>query len=330
MTDGWTLAFADDLTGALEVGAAFQATVVTDPAHVPAPAPAVVLDTESRHLSPEAAAARVAAGARAFGARAPSLIFKKTDSTLRGNIAAELRALCEGWPHRRVIYAPAYPQLGRTVIAGHLLVDGVPVHLTAFGQDALNPVRSSRVADVLGTLPVEIVDGETVADLRTVAQRILASRQPVIAAGPAGLARELGELAGATPPRTWPRLARCLVVNGSRHPVSAAQVALAQSQGCLGDGWELFEYLSPLAGPARAHALGLAVRERIQGCDGLIVFGGDTAYGIQQALGGLAMNALGEVLPGVPVSSTQELHWVTKAGGFGSPSLLCDLRQKLT
>ncbi len=330
MTDGWTLAFADDLTGALEVGAAFRATVVTEAERAPALGRAMVLDTESRHLSPAAAAARVAAGALALRGRTPSLIFKKTDSTLRGNIAAELRALCEVWPDRQVIYAPAYPQLGRTVRAGHLLVEGVPVHLTAFGQDALNPVRSSRVADLLGTLPVEIVDGETVADLRTVALRILTSPQRVIAAGPAGLARELGELAGAITPSHWPRLRRCLVVNGSRHPASATQVAFAQSQGCLGDGWELIEYISPLAGPARAQALGLAVRERLDGVDGLIVFGGDTAYGIQQALGGPAMTALGEVLPGVPVSSTQELHWVTKAGGFGPPSLLCDLRQKLT
>ena len=65
------------------------------------------------------------------GAWRPELIYKKTDSTLRGNIAAELRALADLFPTWRIGYAPAYPALGRTVKNGVLYVDDVPVSETA-------------------------------------------------------------------------------------------------------------------------------------------------------------------------------------------------------
>src|SRR5207253_1405487 len=158
------LALADDMTGALEAGAKFRASgIETMVLTKPAPsglAPTVVVDTETRRLAPAAAAARV----KQFVADAPgaSLIYKKTDSTLRGNIAAELRALADLYPDWRIGYAPAYPALGRTVRGGILYVDSIPVDRTAFGQDALNPICSSSVAEMLGPgLACRIFDGET-------------------------------------------------------------------------------------------------------------------------------------------------------------------------
>src|SRR5947209_7900967 len=143
MTD--ILALADDLTGALEVGAKFAAhgipSVVTTQVEAAPEYPVVVIDTETRHVSEaEAAAAmQVAVGA---GAR---LVYKKTDSTLRGNIAAELRALAANL-HSRIAYIPAYPALGRTVKNGHLYVHGIPVHQSPTAHDILNPVADSSIA----------------------------------------------------------------------------------------------------------------------------------------------------------------------------------------
>jgi uncharacterized protein YgbK (DUF1537 family) len=64
--------------------------------------------------------------------------------------------------------------------------------------------------------------------------------------------------------------------------------------------------------------------------NGLIVFGGDTAFGIHHALGARRFEACGEVVAGVPVSRCGDLYWVTKAGGFGFPDLLCEIRKRLT
>ena len=95
------LALADDMTGALEVGAKFSAagirTIISTKPVFANSAHVVVLDTETRHASPEEAAAEVQRFVLEWGGGLPRLIYKKTDSTLRGNIPAELRALASAY-----------------------------------------------------------------------------------------------------------------------------------------------------------------------------------------------------------------------------------------
>jgi uncharacterized protein YgbK (DUF1537 family) len=63
---------------------------------------------------------------------------------------------------------------------------------------------------------------------------------------------------------------------------------------------------------------------------GLVVFGGDTAYGIHRALGGEAFRPLGEIVAGVPVSVSGGLYWITKAGGFGEAGLAGEIRKRVS
>src|SRR5882757_8242987 len=163
MAQNWALAIADDLTGALEVGACFPGGIVSTGRIVSAPPPghALVIDTENRHLSADAAAEIVYETVQSALRFQPWLIYKKTDSTLRGNIAAEFRALLKAVPERALVYAPAYPAMGRTVKEGHLLVHGIPVHESAFAFDTLNPVLGSHVGELMAGIPVTILDGET-------------------------------------------------------------------------------------------------------------------------------------------------------------------------
>src|SRR2546426_1181729 len=99
------------MTGALEVGAKFSAaglhTLVSAKPAESDSASVLVYDTETRHSSPQDAARQVKLFVQSSPAR-PRLIYKKTDSTLRGNISAELRALAELYPMWRIGYAPAY------------------------------------------------------------------------------------------------------------------------------------------------------------------------------------------------------------------------------
>src|SRR5271167_2658104 len=104
------LALADDVTGALEVGALLQTRVFLD-----ADTEFVgcgVIDTETRHLGAQEAAHKILSCIRN---RQAELIYKKTDSTLRGNIGAELAALANVYPDRQLIFLPAYPAMERTV-----------------------------------------------------------------------------------------------------------------------------------------------------------------------------------------------------------------------
>jgi D-threonate/D-erythronate kinase len=337
----WILGIADDLTGALEVGAKFAgqgvSARVTTEVSVSAPpeVPVLVIDTQTRHLAAQDAGAVVRGVAETALRFAPWLIYKKTDSTLRGNIAAEFRALLELMPHQPLIYVPAYPEMGRTVKGGRLFVEGSPVHESAFASDPLDPVCESDINVLLRGIRAVVLDGESNADVLAAAGRIMAMDPLPLAAGPAALAGALAQCVPSLPRaevRPLPRLPRCLVVNGSLHPASLAQVAFARTHRCFEGGWRYFDDRSEAAGTGRAGQTGECVRHLIEASplDALVVFGGDTTFGIHRALGGQPFDAWGEVLPGVPLSRCGDLFWVTKAGGFGAPDILCQLWRALT
>ena len=113
---------ADDLTGAADSGvqlvrAGYRTAVLFRGEGVPAAdLDAVSLDTDSRTRPAGFAAKRVIEAAR--GARAARLVYKKLDSTLRGNVAAELSAALGATRRSRVVLAPAFPAAGRTTVGG--------------------------------------------------------------------------------------------------------------------------------------------------------------------------------------------------------------------
>lgn len=328
------LALADDLTGALEAGAQFAASGLESEVAVgpfPSRARVHVVDTESRHLSPEQAQYAVEAALEASSSF--WLLYKKTDSALRGNIAAELSVLHRAFPALPLLYAPAYPALGRTVRNSVLFLDGVPVTETAFARDALNPVREGDVRRLLRNLPVRVLDGETDADVQAAAAEVLAHDPPALAVGPAALAGALARRIGrGSRPLEAPAVGRCLVVNGSRHAASLEQIRTARAEGVFNEGWELFDETVSGEGLSRARRLGRRVARRVrQGSfDALAVFGGDTAYGIHAAFGAPVFRALGEIVEGVPLSRAANLLWITKAGGFGEPGVLGTIRRRLS
>ncbi len=131
------LILADDLTGAADCAIAFgrrglDAAVTWGEAAGVADRDLAVLayDADSRGLSGAAAAARHAALlARWF---APDrVLFKKIDSTLRGQPAAETAATLAVLAARAGsafgICAPAFPATGRTTLGGRVRVDGRPL-----------------------------------------------------------------------------------------------------------------------------------------------------------------------------------------------------------
>ena len=145
------LVIGDDLTGSNATGARFARAGMrtisvsgTDP--VDLSADALVVNTGTRHAP--AAQAR-AAVRRALAAAGPvDLVVKRVDTTLRGNVGAEVDELLTELGTRALV-VPAFPDAGRTTVGGLHLVDGVPLAETSAARDPLTPVRSSRVAAVL-------------------------------------------------------------------------------------------------------------------------------------------------------------------------------------
>lgn len=129
------LVVADDLTGASDTGSRFaergyDTSILT--ATVDHDAEVLVRDTDSRYLSAPEAAKRVH---RTITEYDPPVVYKKIDSTLRGNIAAELTAAIEAVDPQLTVMAPAFPETGRTTTDGCQYVHGTPVHETSVGSD---------------------------------------------------------------------------------------------------------------------------------------------------------------------------------------------------
>src|SRR5439155_360940 len=147
---------ADDLTGACDAGAPFAAhgleTVVLLPDRESSSSAAAVtvLDTESRHLEPTAARARVRGVAARLAAGRPRLLYKKFDSTLRRAVAAEVAGMLEGAGIARVLVAPAFPAQGRTVVDGIVHVGGRPADDTPIARDSTFPRTGASVLALFG------------------------------------------------------------------------------------------------------------------------------------------------------------------------------------
>src|SRR5262249_24425294 len=125
------------------------------------------------------------------------------------------------YPDRPIHFAPAYPALGRTVVNGTLLVNGVPVAQTEFGADRFNPIVESHIPTLLGnSTSVVVHDGITELDISQ-----LPVSANVVASGSGGSARHWIKhlpLSRLEPP-PLPRAQTLHVVCGSLHPASLRQ-----------------------------------------------------------------------------------------------------------
>lgn len=254
--DRW-LILADDLTGAADTAIAFarrgwRASVGWGAA--PPGEEVLAIDAETRaETDPEAAAARHLALLRAHRAGRGGL-YKKIDSTLRGQPAAELQASLRELDLVALV-APAFPTLGRATLDGRVHLHGLPLEATplwtrehsyptadlreVFARDGV-PARHATL-EILhdGLLPALIeaalaegrcsvvCDAVEERDLALIAHaaRPYAERRAWV--GSAGLAHAL---AGAEPrhgaPPALPRVAGgILLVVGSMAEVSQAGVA---------------------------------------------------------------------------------------------------------
>lgn len=149
---------ADDLTGALDTGVQFSkknmsAIVTTDLnfnfKEISKETDVIVIDTESRHIPADEAKERVKSVLSKFDKEKIKFFYKKTDSTLRGNIGSEIEGFMEGLNINEVSFIPAFPLSKRTVKDGILYVDNIKLAETQFAMDILNPVTESFIPDII-------------------------------------------------------------------------------------------------------------------------------------------------------------------------------------
>ncbi|MCL4464604.1 MAG: hypothetical protein M1401_15195 [Chloroflexi bacterium] len=260
---------ADDLTGSMDTGVQFAKrglrTVVSLvdrlAAGVFGGADVLVLNTNSRQDSPEEAGRKVLACGRYVRELGVRRAYKKIDSTLRGNIGAELDALLDAWGVPTALMTPAFPAVGRSVVGGLLLVNGVPWERTQYAPPG---AATSCVADVVGSrrlaasvelaevsrgedtlaarlrelagrgAGIIVADAADAADLGVIARALAGAGLDQVICGSGGLAEELPAALGIVSGQTVGRIARAvpnkpvLVVAGTVNPVTIQQVRHAQ------------------------------------------------------------------------------------------------------
>ncbi|MDO3412325.1 four-carbon acid sugar kinase family protein [Saccharibacillus sp. CPCC 101409] len=162
---------ADDLTGANDSGVqlsrnGMKTTVLFDMDESRIGSyEAVAFDTDSRSVKADEAYRRVNAAARFLLDAGFRNIFKKVDSTMRGNIGAEIDALYDALKPDFVMFAPGYPKNNRTVLDSMLYLDGVPVGETEIAKDPKTPVTLSYLPDLLGKQTKRSIGTLTADDL---------------------------------------------------------------------------------------------------------------------------------------------------------------------
>ncbi|MDR2095308.1 MAG: four-carbon acid sugar kinase family protein [Treponema sp.] len=259
------LILADDLTGALDSGVQFAKNGITagvlpgPPSQeaLPEDTEVLVINTNTRHSAPEAARLVIRNCMERY--RAIPYKYKKTDSTLRGNIGAELEAFMEGAGIKRIPFVPAYPDLGRTTRGGIQFLREKPIHETEMAADSLNPVRESFIPGIIARqsrIPVRcfasgalsaggeggvmVFDSGSNGEMAAVAAALHERNLLRASAGCAGFAealmnfipfKRLSSPVSMTPP---PAPRPLLVVSGSVNPVSLGQVRAALREGIRG------------------------------------------------------------------------------------------------
>jgi uncharacterized protein YgbK (DUF1537 family) len=267
------LVVADDMTGGGDTGAQFakkglRTLLVTPGIFAGRPADylkwdVLVVNTHSRAMGAAQARQAVAAILQRLDLKRFGVIYKKIDSTFRGNIGAEVDAILETSGLPVGFLTPAFPEMGRTVKDGILMVKGTPVAETEASRDPACPVQDSNlvnllrrqssggidlvdhrnVASALGSLreavyrkqqagaKILIFDGLERTDLEAIAEVGFGLQPLPLFIGSAGLAEAVAsrfaEKTGPTPaaPSATRSAAHALVVCGSASAVARRQLA---------------------------------------------------------------------------------------------------------
>lgn len=247
------LILADDLTGALDTGVQFanvgiDTLVSINPEKLDTDV--IVVDTESRHIPPQTAYEKVKDVLSIMGE--VGYIYKKTDSTLRGNIGSEFKAIIDKTSYP-IVFVPAFPEMGRTTKNGVQYVNGVPLEESHFALDPINPTKKSYIPDIIkeqadiecvvvtreqyGRIEfkekrVYIIDGETREDLELFGKILKNKNMVRVTAGCAGFAKTLTRLIDLKKKedsiKPYLRASPLILVCGSLNKTSIDQVEYAK------------------------------------------------------------------------------------------------------
>jgi uncharacterized protein YgbK (DUF1537 family) len=265
---------ADDLTGATDTGVQFskqgyntQVIIasefdfqkVTHSGKLYEENDVLVIDTETREADSPTTRKRIKHILQHTPVTDNDIVYKKVDSTLRGNVGVELDECLKVLKKDLCIFTPSFPSNQRITVEGYLIVQDQPLGLSEYYTGNLEPGEASYIPSLLqhetdfpiaridlkyviqGTQvifrkirelfsagkKILVVDAINESQLSDILKSSFDVHGSVLYAGSAGLANALSELYnGAKHIRTTPRHIRkpVLVVNGSMSSITRRQI----------------------------------------------------------------------------------------------------------
>lgn len=245
------LVVADDFTGANDTGVQMRnrglpVKVALFPTNE-VQETSIVLDTESRNITSNDAYEKVRSMTeKILEENTFELVYKKVDSTLRGKVIEEIKALDDVYKPDKIVFAPAFPEIGRTTEEGVHKLNGVPLMETEFSKDPLSPIQTDNITMMLERGYGESVKHHTVeeirenifdlsqgryhtfdsveqSDLLKISSVLLESNEKILWVGSAGLANAMFQILYPIKP--------ALAVVGSISENSLNQIAYAEKKG---------------------------------------------------------------------------------------------------
>lgn len=216
----------------------------------------LVVNTESRALTPEDAQHRIRTTLAKQSIATDTVLYKKIDSTFRGNVGAEIEQVLQTTQTHVAIVAAAIPVAGRITKQGICYVNDIPLLKTEFATDPKTPIYSSSIKEIIArqtNLPVFeiyaqdisqeqlvpkiqaiakngpsiiVLDSASETDLMTIGQSLLNLTVSYVLVGAAGLANALPESLYQKSQRQLPVLA----VAGSMSQATRAQIAFVEKE----------------------------------------------------------------------------------------------------
>ncbi len=227
------LVVADDLTGAVDTGVQFsrrnlKTLVITGYENLRRSlkeCDVLVFDTESRFDDRDSAYKKAFETGKIAKSENIKYVYKKLDSTMRGNVGAEISGLMDSLGINLTFVVPALPLYGRTTLNGNVYVKGILLADTDYAGDPKNPVKESFIPAIFSRqsdrrtgvadfsdlhagrqqfilkiqkmmndgVEVIIIDAEDDEDIDQIASVLAGINEKVIFAGCSGLAEKLAK-----------------------------------------------------------------------------------------------------------------------------------------
>jgi uncharacterized protein YgbK (DUF1537 family) len=227
---------ADDLTGAADTGVQFTKRGLTTLVIIDKDYREDILDrmqvlafnTNTRDVVPEIAYKRVNRVAKILKKKGIKCIYKKIDSTLRGNIGIEIESVMDVFDVETVVLTASLPVHKRITVGGYQLVNQVPLQSSEIARNLNSSIQESHLPTLIqsqtkrkvGHINLSVVmqgiealrqeilthqkkgfeiiavDAANKNDLATIANAVVAMGLTKIIVGSAGLASELPSALG--------------------------------------------------------------------------------------------------------------------------------------